>query len=495
MFGNRNVPSRTLFIGDNLDILRGINSDSVELVYLDPPFSSGSRYEARAGSMASGVVFHHAWTIEDMRPEWLDEVEVHCPGALRVIESARVVHSDSMAGYLTYMCIRLLELRRVLTPSGSIYLHCDPFASHYLKTMMDALFGQSNFMNEIVWKRTSSHGGARRWGPIHDILLFYTGGYRHRWNRVLREHPPEYWEKYYRYEDDRGMYQLVSLTGRGIQNGDPGREWRGINPSDVGRHWSVPLRALQNEYPDRYDLNMLSVQEKLDLLDGAGLVHWPERGNRVPRFKMYADMTRGQALQDIVSDVMGAGTNHRERTGWPFQKPEELLELVISASSRPGDLVLDPFCGSGTTCIVADRLGREWIGIDREPRAADVVSFRFDRDADRRSPGDFGPGLSVTESPPSRTDIEPDADAEGLLSVKESLYESQDGRCNGCRVPLPLRNLVMDVPDPLSGVHMLSFVNVQLLCHPCRTLKGSDNMDILRLRLYEMGIIASDTLS
>ena len=104
-----------------------------------------------------------------------------------------------MAGYLTYMGIRLLELRRVLTPSGSIYLQCDPFASHYLKTMMDALFGQSNFMNEIVWKRTSSHGGARRWGPIHDILLFYTGGYRHNWNRVLREHPPEYWSKYYRY--------------------------------------------------------------------------------------------------------------------------------------------------------------------------------------------------------------------------------------------------------------------------------------------------------
>ena len=490
MSGNRNVPSRTLFIGDNLDVLRGINSDSVELVYLDPPYDR-RRNKPRAGSPVD-VVFRRGWTVEDVSPEWLDEIEVHCPGALRVIENARVVHSDYMAGYLTYMCIRLLELRRVLAPTGSIYLHCSPFASHYLKTMMDALFGQHNFKNEIVWKRTSSHGGARRWGPIHDILLFYTVGNTYSWNRVLQEHPPEYWKKYYRYEDDRGMYQLVSLTGRGIQSGDPGREWRGINPSDVGRHWSVPLRALQGAYPDRPGLNMLSVHEKLDLLDGAGLVHWPKRGNRVPRFKMYTDMSRGRSLQDIVADIKGAGMNRRERTGWPYQKPEELLELIISASSKPGDLVLDPFCGSGTTCIVADRLGREWIGIDREPEAARVVSNRLGRDADRRGPGHFGPGLSVAESPPSRTDIEPDTGTRDLLSVRESQFEKQDGRCSGCKVQFPQRNLVLDMPDPTSEVHVHSFENLHLLCHPCRTLKGRGNMDHLRLQLYDLGIITSD---
>lgn len=492
MSGNRNVPSRTLFIGDNLDVLRGINSDSVELVYLDPPFNSGRKYEARGGYMA-GVVFSHAWTIEDVRPEWLDEIEMSCSGALRVIEDAKVVHSDAMAGYLAYMGIRLLELRRVLAPTGSIYLHCDPFASHYLKTMMDALFGQDNFMNEIVWKRTSSHGGARRWGPIHDILLFYTGGRRHYWNRVLREQPPEYWDKYFRYEDHRGIYQLVSLTGRGIQSGDPGREWRGINPSDVGRHWAVPIRALYREYPDRHDLNLLSVQEKLDLLDSAGLVHWPERGKRVPRFKMHSDLVRGRALQDIVTDVMGAGTSLRERTGWLFQKPEELLDLIISASSRPGDLVLDPFCGSGTTCVVADRLEREWIGIDREPKAAGVLSNRLDHDADRRGRIDFGPELSIKESSPKRTDIGPDAEDEDLLSVKESLYGRQDGRCSGCNVQLPQRNLVLDVPDPTREVRAFAMENLHLLCHPCRTLKGRGNMDSLRLQLYDQGIITSDT--
>ena len=207
---------------------------------------------------------------------------------------------------------------------------------------------------------------------------------------------------------------------------------------------------------------------------------------------MYADMNRGRSLQDIVSDVMGAGTNHRERTGWPFQKPEELLELIISAPSKPGDLVLDPFCGSGTTCIVADRLGREWIEIDREPKAAEVVSERLQRDVYRRGRDPFSRELSVKKSPPGRTDIEPDAETGDSLSVKESLYERQDGRCGGCKVQLPRRNLVLDVPDPTSGVSFLSFTNVQLLCHPCRTLKGRGNMDGLRLQLYELGIIKSD---
>ena len=443
MFGNCNVSNRTLFIGDNLDVLRGINSNSVELVYLDPPFNTGGRYEAHWNSLASGVVLHDVWEVEDMRAELLAEIEVRCPGALQVIYSAKVVHSGSMAGYLTFMCLRLLELRRILTPSGSIYLHCDPFASHYLKAIMDALFGQNYFKNEIVWKRTASHGGAKRWGPIHDILLFYTNGSKYKWNRVFQEHPPEYWERYYKYEDDRGRYQLVSLTGRGIQSGDPGREWRGINPTDVGRHWSLPLRILQKEYPDRWDLKQLRVQEKLELLDQAGLVHWPEGGSRVPRFKMYAEMSQGRALQDIVADIMGAGSNRRERTGWPFQKPEELLDLIVRASSNPRDIVLDPFCGSGTTCVVSERLGRGWIGIDKEPGAGRVLYSRLKDEREHPSvdsPGDrihSDQGLNIAAKLPERTDAKQQMWQSDWASMKDTLYAMQQGRCNGCNQVLP----------------------------------------------------------
>ncbi len=353
-----NVPSRTIFTSDNLDILRGINADCVDLIYLDPPFNSNQSYAAPLDSEARGAEFDDVWTLDDMKQEWVEEIEIRRPALFHLINGAKLAHSESMAGYLTFMSIRLIEMVRILKPTGSIYLHCDPDASHYLKGVMDALFGNDRFQNEIIWKRTGSHGGARKWGPIHDTILFYSSLGRHKWNRSFQEYSPEYISNYYRYEDERGKYQLVSLTGAGTTAGDSGREWRGINPTDSGRHWAVPQQALRNAYPHRNDLNQLTTQEKLDLLDQAGLIYWPPQG-RVPRQKRYVDEGQGVPIQDIITDIPPIGAHAIERTEWKTQKPLALLERIILASSNEGDLVLDPFCGCATACIAAEKLGRQ----------------------------------------------------------------------------------------------------------------------------------------
>ena len=193
---------------------------------------------------------------------------------------------------------------------------------------------------------------------------------------------------------------LINIGPRG---GDLGDEWRGIWPGRDGNHWSVSLKALRSAYPDRENLEDLSTQEKLDLLDEAGLIYWPPRG-RVPRLKVYADITAGGPLQDILATIDSIDTNSKDRTGWPLQKPEALLDLIIRVSSDPGDVVLDPFCGSGTTCVVAERLGRRWIGMERAPQAEDVLMERLEREprgSERRcrcgegSAGERHPGVST----------------------------------------------------------------------------------------------------
>ena len=481
-----NVPSRTLLIGDNLDILRGINSECVDLIYLDPPFNVGRRYFASPASEASGVSFGDIWTGEDTRQDWLDEIEVRCPALYHIINAAKLAHSENMAGYLTFMAIRLLELRRVLMRSGSIYLHCDPHASHYLKASMDAVFGKGNFKNEIIWKRMGSHGGAKSWGAIHDTLLFYAGGRRHHWNRILQAHPPEYWEEYYRYKDERGRYQLATLTAEGFREGHLSGEWRGFNPGDSERHWAVPHNLLQRAYPDRNDLRTISTQEQLELLDEAGLVHWPARG-KVPRHKRYADTAVGVPQQDVITTIRQVGIRSRERTGWPTQKPLELLELLIASSSYPGDIVLDPFCGSATTCVVAENLGRRWIGIEAELQAETVLLGRLGRETRQRAEG-WTPAVrfDVPERSERRrrpTDIAP-------VELKKSLYARQQARCIACELQFELQNLFIDhiQADSRMSVYEID-ANIQLLCSNCSALKGHANMDRLRLQLYRRGIL------
>ena len=371
----------TLYYGDCFDWISQWNDCSVDLIYLDPPFNSNATYNVLYSTEGAGTAqiraFDDTWqwdtAAEDRLEKYLNAAGRRAHSAIVGLNA--ILGKSGMLAYLTYMAERLEEMYRLLKPTGSIYVHCDPTASHGLKLLMDVIFGGKNFKNEIIWKRTGSHGGAKRWGPVHDVILFYTCSDNYTWNREFQDFSPGYLQKYYRFRDNRGMYQLVSLTGAGTRKGDSGRSWRGIDPTDSGRHWAVPKTALKNAYPDRLDLDGLSTQEKLDLLDKAGLIYWPEKGD-TPRQKRYATESQGSLIQDVITDIKPIGAHAKERLGYPTQKPIALLERIIRGSSDYDDIVLDPFCGCGTAIDAARRLGRRWIGIDISSFAIDLILER-----------------------------------------------------------------------------------------------------------------------
>jgi site-specific DNA-methyltransferase (adenine-specific) len=373
------MPSNHLYYGDNLDVLRRyVKDETVDLVYLDPPFNSRQDYNVlfaeKDGSQSSSQI--HAfedtweWNIDAQRAyEQIVEQGGRVADALRAFKTF-LFNSDMMA-YLAMMAPRLVELRRVLKETGSIYLHCDPAAGHYLKILMDAAFGPQFFKNEIIWKRTSAHNSAKRWGPVHDLILFYSKSESSTWNRVYQGYTAEYLERFYRHEDEGGRYTLGDLTGAGKRQGESGLPWRDVNPTKAGRHWAVPR-------PHQAGLSWdeLSVQQRLDQLDLAGLIVWPSKGG-IPRFKRYHDVDRGVVVQDVITDIDPLSTHAKERLGYPTQKPEALLERILKSSSNEGDVVLDPFCGCGTTVQVAQRLNRRWIGIDITHLAIGLIKKRL----------------------------------------------------------------------------------------------------------------------
>jgi DNA modification methylase len=276
--------------------------------------------------------------------------------------------NDVMA-YLAMMAVRLIELHRVLKPTGSLYLHCDPTASHYLKLLIDAVFNPTNFRNEIIWKRTSAHNSAKRFGPVHDTIFFYSKSEKYTWNSATQPIPRETIDAWYNnVEPHTGRrFNRADLTAPGIRAGSSGMAWRGISPTTKGRHWAIP--------------GFLGMQSKdtlgaLDELDAAGRLHWPKRAG-MPMFKRYLDESPGIAAQDVIVDIAPLNNSSSERLGYPTQKPVELLERIIFASSNPGDLVLDPFCGCGTSIHAAQKLGRSWIGIDITHLAISLIERRL----------------------------------------------------------------------------------------------------------------------
>ena len=294
-----------------------------------------------------------------------------------MLQNAVSGNSGAMRAYLAFMGPRLAEMHRVLTPTGSIYLHCDPTASHYLKGVMDAIFGVDNFRNEIIWQRTKAHNDGKQYGRVHDTILFYSKSSKRVWNPVYTAHDPEYVKRQYRYKDERGLYQPITLNASGTSGGESGKPWRGIDPDAMGNHWRAPRRAAWPEGvepPENYE--SLSVHEKLDVLDANGLVYWPPKG-RVPRFKRYLSTTKGNRIQDVITDINFLTSTSKERLGYPTQKPRTLYERLITASSNAGDIVLDPFCGCGTTIDAAHTLKRQWMGIDITILALDPMRQRL----------------------------------------------------------------------------------------------------------------------
>jgi DNA modification methylase len=355
-----------LFYGDNLDVLRRhVPDESVDLVYLDPPFNSNANYNVlfkhKDGTKAASQLhaFRDTWEWNEESQRTYEQVVEAGGDASRALQAFRAfLGTSDMLAYLAMMTPRLVELRRVLKPTGSIYLHCDPTASHYLKMLMDAIFGPANFRNEIVWKRSHAHSdsrqGAKHFGRITDTLLFYAKTDDSVWNPLYTPYDQEYIERDYRRVDANGRrYRIDNLQGPGgAAKGNPYYEVMGVK-----RYW-------------RYS------KERMEELIRQGRVIQTKPG-AVPQYKRYLDEMPGVPVQNLWADLPILNNRSAEMLGYPTQKPEALLERVIQSSSNEGDVVLDPFCGCGTTIAAAQKLHRRWIGIDIAEPAIQVIKKRF----------------------------------------------------------------------------------------------------------------------
>lgn len=379
--------NRTLVRGDNLEEMRRFPDECIDLIATDPPFNSNRNYfvpyRDEHGQEPDTLIraFTDTWTWGEAAEDAYNHLLVEAGGQIGdTIQGLRqFLNETPMMAYLVMMAIRIVEMHRILKPTGNLYLHCDPSASHYLKIILDAIFSASHFRNEIVWQRTSSHNDGNRFGRVHDIILFYSKNPQPLWNPVYTAHDPEYLERAYRHEDEKGRYRVDNLTASGVRQGESGQVWRDVDPTAVGNHWRAPRREAWPEGvepPENYE--SLSVHEKLDVLDANGLIYWPPRG-RVPGFRRYLSTSRGRRVTDVVTDINPLASNSRERTGYPTQKPTELYKRFITASSNESDLVLDPFCGCGTTLVSAEELNRRWIGIDLTYLSIGAVRQQFER--------------------------------------------------------------------------------------------------------------------
>ena len=430
-----NVENRTIFEGDNLHILRGLDSETIDLIYLDPPFNSNKTYEAPIGSEAAGAAFKDAWTLSDLDNAWHGELAEYEPALYSAISAAEFSHSKGMKAYLIMMGIRMLEMHRVLKPTGSIYLHCDPTASHYLKTIMDAVFGTKQFRNEIVWSYRWASNVKRSFAKKHDTLFFYSKTDKWIFNM----------------DDVREPYTEKQLKGY---------------KQDTGGYYTI---------------------------DGGGR-------------KYYAN-PQGQTAGSVFN-ISVIGRKAKERTGYPTQKPLALLERIIKASSNPNDIVLDPFCGCATTCIAAEKLQRQWIGIDLSPKAVELVQLRIERDLGLLATGELKPihrtDIPVREVPdePRQIHVETlfgiESDIERVLSqvelrqyrsYKHTLFGLQEGKCNGCEVLFPFRNMTIDHIIPRSRGGTDDPDNLQLLCGACNSTKGNRTQEELIRSLRDQGIL------
>ena len=407
---SRNFANRTLYHGDNLGFLRGMNSGTVDLIATDPPFNKGRDFHATPDSLASGASFQDRWSWEkDVHEEWTDKLEDDFPDIYHVIQGSRKSYGDDMGAFLCFMGVRLVEMKRVLKPSGSIYMHCDPTASHYLKELMDAVFGVKNFRNEIVWSYKSGGGSKRQFGKKHDTIFWYSKSFK---------------------------------------------EWT-FNADDMRIAYSA---VIPQKYKHKFH----------------------EKGK----------------IAGSVWDIARPPNHSAQWVGYPTQKPLDLYERIIRASSNEGDIVLDPFCGCATTCVAAERLGRQWVGMDIWDETIKVIKKRFRQEGilqDEKSTelGVLAKDITFTKRPPARTDD--GLEAVPFLAVPEKtahmeppgrkltrkemvafLIKRDGKRCKGCNRDFgdDTRYLQLDHNTPRSQGGLNHESNRMLLCAPCNQMKS-----------------------
>lgn len=414
--GTQNWANQTIWTGDCLDVMRGMNSESVDLIYLDPPFNSNANYAAPIGSEAAGAEFKDTWGLDDLKGAWHALIKHEHPALYQYLAAVKDVHGKSMMAYLIYMAVRVMEMRRLLKSNGSIYLHCDPTAGHYLKLLLDAIFGRGNFRREIIWHLRGASGYkalANDWIRGHDTILYYAGG-RFTFNKI--------WLPY----DEKQLKRFSSVD-------EDGRRYKTITK-------------------DR---------------------------------RLYLDDAKGVPATTVWSDIASFQTvvNSKERTGYPTQKPLALLRRIIKASSNEGDMVLDPFCGCATACIASQDEGRQWVGIDISPKAADLVALRMDRELGLYFKG------THRDDMPQRTDVATIIKYNARAN-REQLYGKQGGHCNGCKEHFQMRHLEVDHFIPRSRGGGDGIENLQLLCGSCNRIKGDRPQEWLLARLNDQNLIS-----
>lgn len=410
----------TLYTGDNLYILNGLNSEIADLIYLDPPFNSKRVYSAPVGSKAAGTSFKDIWTWKDVDEQYLESLSDKYPDLVEYIKIIGLIHTKAMMSYITYMAQRVIQMHRILKPTGSLYYHCDPTAGHFVKLMLDAIFGKNNFRNEIIWQYFAGGKSKKRFSRKHDNLYFYSKN-------------EDFYFKYFKIK--RYLDFKPSLVDES-KEADNGKD-------SIGYYSMVGC-------PDV----------------------WP------------------------IKSVFNLS---KEDTGYPTQKPLELLDRIIQASCPEGGVVLDPFCGCATTCVSAQRLNRHWIGIDIEDKAVDILQDRLEQmgydDIDknglklkRAEKGKDFISVNTIKSPkltPHRTDVvEKDiSQPQTKKEIKELLYKQQNCCCNACGTEFRIVDLEIDhiIPKAKGGGDYLE--NFQLLCGNCNRMKGDRTMEYLRLKL------------
>ena len=411
-----NIENRTIFCKDNLDVMRGINSSCIDLIYLDPPFNKKKVFTAPIGSQAEGAVFSDIFKQADIKDEWLFLIEHKYNDIYKLIQAVKEIsRSEYNWCYLTYMAVRLIECNRVLKDTGSLYLHCDPSMSHYLKLLLDCVFDEKNFRNEIIWCYTGPANTRKWFQRKHDIILFYAKSNLQVFNTKSVRIP----------------YKSIGI-GKG---GDSDKIFKsGDNPQRVA--------------------------ELLKL-------------GKIPT-DWWAD--------DFLSNISAW---KKERTGYPTQKPLKLLERIIKASSNKGDFVLDPFCGCATTCVAAELLERNWVGIDVSPRAYELVQDRLNKGSLENGKRQTGLGSSTWQFEgkifqrtdiPVRTDIL-NTPKHDYKQMKRLLFKEQSGKCALCKTTFEERHFEIDhfYPKSLGGVD--SIENRQLLCGSCNRIKSNKSME------------------
>lgn len=439
--------------------MRVMAGGTVDLIATDPPFNKGRDFHASPESLTKGAKFQDRWRWEDLHQEWIDRLEDDQPRLMEAIQSARHAHSAGMGAFMCFQAVRLLEMHRLLKPDGSLFLHCDPTASHYIKACLDAIFGQANFRNEIIWRRTAAPNTSyKALGKVHDVIFWYSKGEEYFYEQAYLPKDDSYLSNYSHVEEKTGRrYQLTSLLSPAPR---PNLRYEFLG---VVRDWRWTKQRMEQAYRE-------------------GRIVQARPGN-VPRYKRYLDEQPGPRVVSVWDDIKRLEAASSENIGFPTQKPLALYERIIQMASEPGDIVLDPFAGCATTCVAAERLGRKWVGIDIWGKVAEVVKERVAKEQIPLLYKDITftnklPRPRKASKPSASGPPAPDRYAEprtmSRQEMKEFLIAKHGLQCQGC-------DRTFDIPDYLQLDHItprseggLNHIsNRTLLCGPCNVRKSN----------------------